>query len=505
MNIKIKTKNNTLHSYLYKKYQHMQKEQSILINSLLISTTFIIVVLGFYQFTFFIKNRELAMLITISINSLFFSFIITKIYKNHISKLKQSYKKIQKQQFKLHSQLRTNPNTLSPNKYALEEYLKTAEKNLSLMILDIDAFDNITSEFGKQFSDQIIRQVYHTLETLTTQDILLFHFSQGRFAYVINSSTKDKDISLAKSIKSLFENLHLTSENIDIFITFSIGIARNNNEKILINANSSLTDIKLNGKNGYKLFDNSTAYEKQYKNNIYWAKRIKEIILENNLIVYYQPIVNNKTKKIEKYECLVRAIDDKETISPHFFLEVAKNRGYLKNITKIIIDKSFKAFENNNIEFSINITEDDLEDQEIVEFLKYKINQYNINPNRVYLEILESVTSLQSVQSEKIFEEFKKMGFHIAIDDFGTKTSNFSRVLELNVDIIKIDGSFIKNLDIDENSVKIVETIVSFAKKINAKTIAEFVHNEDIYNIVKEIGVDYSQGYYFSEPIPKPQ
>jgi len=134
---------------------------------------------------------------------------------------------------------------------------------------------------------------------------------------------------------------------------------------------------------------------------------------------------------------------------------------------------------------------------------KYKIKQYNIDPSRVFLEILESVTSLQSPESEKIFKEFKKIGFNISIDDFGTETSNFSRILSLDTDIIKIDGSFIKNLDTDENSVKIVETIVSFAQKIDAKTIAEFVHNEKIFNIVKDLGVDYSQGYYFSAPLPQ--
>jgi diguanylate cyclase (GGDEF)-like protein len=505
MGIKTSIKNIVTDSYLYKKHQQLQKKQFTVVNSILISLAFIAVVFTIYKLTFFIQNRELAMFLTILISTLFFSTITTKIYKKNIDNLKCSHQQIQKQQLKLHSQLYTNPQTLSPNQYALEEYLKSSKKNLSLMLLDIDAFDNITSEFGKQFSDKIIQQVYHTLDTLTSNEIPLFHLSQHRFAYVVDSKELNKDISLAKSIKALFENLHLTSENIDIFITLSIGIARKNNEKIIINANSALTEIKLNGRNGYKLFDNSTVYEKQYKNNIYWAKRIKEIILENNLIVHYQPIVNNQTKKIEKYECLVRAVDDKETISPNFFLEVAKSRGYLKNITKIIIDKSFKEFQNNNFEFSINITEDDLADKEIVGFLKYKIDQYVINPKRVYLEILESVTSLQSIHSEEIFREFKKMGFNIAIDDFGTKTSNFSRVLELNVDIIKIDGSFIKNLDVDENSVKIVETIVSFAKKIDAKTTAEFVHNKEIYEIVKALGVDYSQGYYFSKPLPKPQ
>ncbi len=450
-----------------------------------------------------LENRELAMSTVAYICIAIFSAYAAKEHEKSISNLKESKQKVQKQQIELHSQLRSNPFTKLPNQYALEEYLVTSQSDISLVVLDIDAFDTITSEFGKPFSDQIIKQIHQTLNNFTANHAILFHLFTDRFAFVIQNYNNDQDINLAKSIKALFENLHLNHEEIDISITFSIGIARENSEKIILQANSALTDVKIEGKNGYKLFDNGIEYEKQQKNNIYWAKRIKEIIMEDNLIVYYQPIVNNKTQQTEKYECLVRAIDNDKIVPPYFFLEVAQTRGYLKNITKIIIDKSFRAFENSNFDFSINLTQDDLKDEDIVNFLNYKVKQYNINPTRVYLEILESVTSLQSKETEEIFKAFKKIGFKISIDDFGTETSNFSRVLSIDADVIKIDGSFIKNLDSNENSVKIVETIVSFAQKIDAKTIAEFVHNEEIFNIVKDLGVDYSQGYYFSPPLPQ--
>jgi diguanylate cyclase (GGDEF)-like protein len=450
-----------------------------------------------------LENKELAMSTAAYICVAIFSAYAAKENEKSIKDLKESNQKVQKHQQQLYLQLRSNPFTKLPNLYALEEYLGTSKNDISLMILDIDAFDTITSEFGKPFSDQIIKQVHQTLESFTSNKTVLFHLFTDRFAFVIQNIDHDQDIKLAKSIKALFENIHLNHKEIDISITLSMGIARENSDKIILQANSALTEVKLQGKNGYKLFDNGIEYEEKQKNNIYWAKRIKEIIMEDNLVVYYQPIVNNKTQKTEKYECLVRAIDDDKIIPPYFFLDVAQTRGYLKNITKIIIDKSFRAFENSKFDFSINLTQDDLKDEDIVNFLRYKVDQYNIDPSRVYLEILENVTSLHSKESEKIFKEFKEIGFKISIDDFGAESSNFSRVLTIDADVIKIDGSFIKNLDTDENSLKIVETIVLFAKKIGAVTIAEFVHNEEIFNIVKELGVDYSQGYYFSPPLPQ--
>lgn len=466
-----------------------------------IVTTHVLYILPFIDIH--LESRELAMSTAAYICIAIFSAYTAKEHEKSISSLKESKQKVQKQQQQLHLQLRSNPFTALPNQYALEEYLSTSKSHLSLVILDIDAFDTITSEFGKPFSDQIIKQIYETLNSFTTNHMKLFHLFTDRFAFIIDNYENNQDITLAKSVKALFENLHLNHADIDISITFSIGIARENSEKIILQANSALTDIKLEGKNGYKLFDNGIEYEELQKNNIYWAKRIKEIILEDNLVVYYQPIVNNKTGKTEKYECLVRAIDNGKIVPPFFFLEVAQTRGYLKNITKIIIDKSFKAFSNSHFDFSINLTQDDLRDDDIVDFLRYKVEQYYIDPNRVYLEILESVTSLHSKESIEIFKAFKQIGFKISIDDFGTETSNFSRVLSIDADIVKIDGAFIKNLDSDESSVKIVETIVLFAHKIGAKTIAEFVHNEEIFNIVKDLGVDYSQGYYFSPPLPQ--
>lgn len=456
-----------------------------------------------------LENISFSHLELFTINMAYFtigalSLFSTKAQMKTLEDLERSSHKIQSQQKQLYQQLRSDPYTHLPNEYALDEFIRqNPEKECSILLMDIDAFETITSEFGKAFSDQIIVQIYQTLKTFEAEHIKLYHLLSDRFAFVFTLQNGEEDLNLAKSIKALFENIHLSHKEIDISITISTGIARGSGEKAKLWSSVALSEVKKNGKNNYKLFENSTQYEEEQKHNIYWAKRIKEIILENNLVVYYQPIINNKTDKIEKYECLARAIDGDTVVPPGFFLEVARSRGYMKNITRTIIDKSFQTFHNLDVDFSINITQDDLKDHDIIHFLKYKLNQYQIDPSRIVLEILENVTSLQNSMTSNIFKTFKEMGFQIAIDDFGTETSNFSRLLALDVDIIKIDGSFIKNLDTDYNSMKIVSTIVEFAQKMGAKTVAEYVHNEMIDTIVKDLGVDYSQGYYISAPLPQ--
>jgi diguanylate cyclase (GGDEF)-like protein len=468
-----------------------------------IATMYILKIVPFVDLH--VEDKDLILATATYICIALFSAYTAIAHEKNIENLKKSNLKVQKQKFKLHSQLRTNPLTKLSNQYALEEHLKKFKNDISLIIIEVDSFDTITSEFGKVFSNEITKQIHQRLDKLTSKDFLLYHLFTSRFAFVVKNHTHNKDINFMNSIKSIFESESIKYQDIDISITFSAGIARGNSEKIIIQANTALSDIQTNWENGYKLFENSQEYEKQQTSNLYWAKRIKEIIIEDNLIVYYQPIINNKTQKVEKYECLVRAVDNDAIIPPYIFLEVAQKTGYLQDITHAVIEKSFQVFQNKKFNFSINITNEDLQDSSIIKFLQQKIRQYHIDPSNVYFEVLENINISKSNKSVDILKKLKDIGFKISIDDFGTESSNFSRILTIDADVIKIDGSFIKNLDTDKSSVKIVETIVSFAKKIEASTVAEFVHNEEIFNIVKELGVDYSQGYYFSPPLPQIQ
>jgi len=227
-----------------------------------------------------------------------------------------------------------------------------------------------------------------------------------------------------------------------------------------------------------------------------------KIALENyNVISYFQPIINNKTKQIEKYESLVRIVDENGNIlSPHSFLEISKKGNYYNKITHRVLENSFKILKQISTKISINLSSLDIEKEETRTKLYQLLDEYESDRNRVIFELLED----ENVKDFKIIKNFirkvKSMGVMIAIDDFGSGYSNFERLLEFNPDILKIDGKLIKNIVNDIYSRNIVETIVTFTKKQNIITIAEFVENEEIFNILDELGVDYSQGYYFGKP-----
>jgi len=240
--------------------------------------------------------------------------------------------------------------------------------------------------------------------------------------------------------------------------------------------------------------------EHEYEQNLKWTKRIKDAIQNDKIISLYQPIVDCQTQKIVKYESLMRMIDDNgEFISPAFFLDLAKKNKLYHELTKIVINKTFDLFENIPSMVSINLSVDDILDPEIVSLIMDKLNTSNIG-HKVSFEIIESEGIENFEKVVEFINEVKKFDCKISIDDFGTGYSNFEYLMKLKVDFIKIDASMIKNIDSNEESAMITETIVDFAKKLGIKTVGEFVYSKSVFDKVVEVGVDYAQGYYFGEP-----
>ncbi len=239
-----------------------------------------------------------------------------------------------------------------------------------------------------------------------------------------------------------------------------------------------------------------------YQNNINWINKIKDALNEDRIVAFFQPIIENKSDKIHKYEALVRMKDvDGKIVSPYFFLDIAKQAKLYTKITKVMFEKTFATFrEKPEYEFSINITEADIIDEEIAKFIIQKIQDFPY-PKNIVLEITES-EEIKDYKKVNIFiSKAKKLGAKIAIDDFGSGYSNFEHIIKMDADFIKIDGSLIKNIQTDQESRIITEAIIAFSKKLGSKTIVEFVHNQSVQNIVKEIGADYSQGFHLGEPM----
>jgi len=410
-----------------------------------------------------------------------------------------------KEKLRVHEELlRTDTISGLPNRVVLEEKI-TSDKTYSVMMLTIDNFDTIDYAFGRLFAENTIKQASKLLKRVLLNNIELFRLASGEFVILTDQPNIIEEKKIAQSIKSFFDIYSIEFEDIEIKISFSIGIYSGKSEDLLKNSRVAMIEAISMGANRYRFFQKNGQLADEREQNIYWIHKIRDALMEDTITPYFQPIRDNRSGEIYKYECLVRIVEHNKVITPWYFTDAAKMTGLLTNLTKVMIDKSFNVFKNRTEEFSINITQDDLKSGYLKEFLMHKCHRYAIEPSRVTLEILEDIEGNQD--SETIFlqlVELREDGFKVAIDDFGSEGSNFSRVLQMKADYIKIDGQFIKDIESSEDSRHIVEAINAFAKKIGVKTVAEFVHNENVLNIIKDIGIDYAQGYFISEPMDKP-
>lgn len=372
-----------------------------------------------------------------------------------------------------------------------------------LFLLDVSNFSAINKIFGKIFSNKILLEIESMLDKNIHNHAKLFKVESDRFIILSSEKSKESIKEYCEQIISFFDIKKVILEDVELDVTFNIGVSKiiNNISDTIVNSEYALDKSKKLGSRNYEVYDALNVEYVDEKDAILWLNRTKELILNDQIEPYFQAIQNISTGKIEKYEVLARGIVADEIIEPKYFVNSAKRLGILTSITKMIIKKSFHFFQNRESSFLINLTERDLLEGYLNEFLTDKLSLYKIEPSRVTFEILESVVVNQNFKViSKQIRELKELGFHIAIDDFGVENSNFNRLLEMNVDIIKVDGVFVGELKENEKMGLIVKAIVHLAKSLNIETVAEFVKDEYTYETVKEIGIDYAQGYFIGKP-----
>jgi len=391
------------------------------------------------------------------------------------------------------------------NRVKLQELLPTLVTP-AMAFIDIDNFSQTNDFYGHRIGDEVIKRLGNMLKAMITihDDIHLFRLNGDEFVVVCDIINTR---SFIDKITLLLDSIHsapIVIDDYEINLDVTAGISFESSQELLATTDIALKHAKTS-KKSLVVYDQSLSIEDSFESNIHWSKVLKEAIKEDRLVPFYQPIINNHTGEIEKYESLIRLIDkENKVISPYFFLDVAKQTKQYHHITKTVIDKSFEVFGELKKEFSINLTIEDILNLDVQKHLFNALKNSNIGPRLVF-EIVESEGIEEFSEIRNFIDNAKSFGCKIAIDDFGTGYSNFEYLIKLNADYIKIDGSLIKNLDTDQNAKHLVASIVVFAKELGMKTIAEFVKDEVIYDIVKELGIDYSQGFYFSEATPLPK
>ncbi len=393
------------------------------------------------------------------------------------------------------------------NKIALLDHIKNYKKSSELFIIKIENFENYENFYGNQIAKQLeltfIDKIKELYQEIIGNKYQIYHLSSGKYAILLQNNTQLESVEISSfcelfttKIKEEKFSILRHDVNINIIMSFAIG-----KESLYSDANEVLNKAILDQKD-YLVADQVINQLKEHlRRNLSMLQGIKVALKENKIFPYFQPIVNNRTGKVEKYEALIRMKDEHGyLIMPGpYFLNVAKQGKLYPQITKIVIEKVFQKIMESNVEISINLSSLDVEDPIMNNYILKKVKDNPQISRKVTFELLEDKDTQDYEMVKSFIKVVKSYGVKISIDDFGSGYSNFMRILEFEPDIIKIDGTLVKSVEHSQKSRNIIETIQIFATKMGAKTVAEYVSNREIYNIIRNMNVDYSQGFYFGK------
>lgn len=390
--------------------------------------------------------------------------------------------------------------TQLPNRQKLMEDLQKGAK-WKLAVFNIERFREVNECYGLDTGDKLLVQIARLFQMLARKHSLrLYKLSGDEFGLL-----SDERFDSCHFVETCYRFLEcLEDESIEVEgnhfnLSMVVGISQQQN--YYINAEIAMNHARESGKQ-LVFFDDQIDIKDQLSANIQRTQQLKEALKEKRIKVFAQPIISHGCEGINKYECLVRMLDSDGTVIPPIrFLDIAKKARLYSEITNAVILQSFAFFAKRPTDtFSINLSLDDILNPVTMQLLKDLIQQYQIG-KQLILEIVESEGIENYEEVSQFIVNMQRLGCRIAIDDFGTGYSNFDYLMRLNIDIIKIDGSIIRNLDQDKNAQVVTELIVSFAQRMGIETVAEFVHSKEIDRMVKCMGINHSQGFYHAEPL----
>ena len=417
---------------------------------------------------------------------------LTNVFNSLISRIHYYYNK-------MFEQLYRDTATELPNFNALKRDLKRCiSQNVSVVVFNINRFREINHYYGFSLGDAILRELARTLDDqLSDENSSVYRIGGDEFAWLCKTHVD------YVQLLELLEELHAKPFNHDggeIFITLTCGVAHGR-ERLIEHAEAALQYAKEKGR-PFESYEEAMLSHEKMDENMLWTRRLVDAIENDRILIYFQPILDLDKWQADKFECLIRILDkDGKTVySPIKFMDVAKiSRHYLR-LTRIVVDKAFTYFSDRPYHFSINLGMEDIADVPTRQYILNRLSDFP-EPSRVTFEILESEAISDFEILDNFFESVRSKGAKIAIDDFGSGYSNYEYIIKLVPDFIKIDGSLIRRIDQDKEIEAVVRSIVQVADDLDIRTVAEYVHSQSVLEKVKELGIDYVQGYYIDAPV----
>ena len=390
------------------------------------------------------------------------------------------------------------------------------EKGLehALVSLDLDQFKIINDTCGHAAGDDLLKQVSLVLLRITKHTDTIARLGADEFGILMNDTGPQQAINMAKTIQTSIKDLNFHWNNKPFTTSISIGIVTVSKEASSIQGLLSCADMACNvakekGHEGIQWYSEHDPEYQQRRNEMQWVGRIKQAIANDKFLLHFQAMQGLQTHcNGEHGEFLVRLNDQGSLVFPGEFIPAAERYKLMPRLDRWVVRNAFKYLAESGLgykdqgTFFINLSGNSLSDASFFEDIRSLLSEFKINPERICFEITETTAIDNLDDAVEFITEIREKGFKFALDDFGAGMSSFSYLKTIPVAYLKIDGSFVLNLLSDPIDRGIVEACNGISHAAGLQTIAEFVENQETADALKEIGVDFAQGFGIQRPGP---
>lgn len=386
---------------------------------------------------------------------------------------------------------------------------KYNNKTHSLCYMDLDQFKAVNDSCGHAAGDELLKQVSAEINLVIRDSDTFARLGGDEFGILLSGCPIDKAIALAEDARIAVEKFRFHWDNKTFKVGISIGLVTINNSSgsskdVLSAADTACYIAKEQGRNRVHVYEPGSTEIEKYAEETNWLNRINTALDHNEFVLYFQKIASLHNSSEEHYEVLIRMLIEGKTILPNSFIPAAERFNIMSSVDSWVIKNTLSIMEKEkylSIDFSVNLSGQSLSNLQFMQNCIDQIAHSDINPGRLCFEITETAMIQNLSNAIRSITILRDLGCKIALDDFGSGLSSFAYLKNLPVDYLKIDGSLVKEMDKDNVNVTMVKSIIHIGHSMGLKTIAEYVENDKVLNILQDLKIDFVQGYGVAKPI----
>ncbi|MEA2220910.1 MAG: hypothetical protein QOJ35_3536 [Solirubrobacteraceae bacterium] len=385
----------------------------------------------------------------------------------------------------------------------------------ALLLLDLDHFKYVNDTLGHQAGDHVIARVAKLLAARLRESDVLARLGGDEFAVLLPKADPEAAQHVAGDLLAALRAERIAVPGTgDRTITASIGVAMFergdglSGEDVLVSADLAMYDAKEAGRNQVVLHVPDEHAQVRMQGRVTWAQRIRVAIDEGRFTLVAQPIIELETRVPTQFEVLLRMLDDHdELIPPSAFLSTAERLGMIREIDEIVVSRAIRAVAAagpaiGDTRVEINLSGGSMGDPQILRVIEQELRATDLDPARVIFEITETAAIANIAKAREFANELAKLGCRFALDDFGAGFGSFYYLKHVHFDILKIDGEFVREACDTRTDRLVIQSVVAIARGLGKQTVAEHVGDESTVTLLRDLGVDYGQGFYLGKPVP---